>query len=198
MKKNLFLSAMSAFALAFLVVALVSCGSKAKEEEEEVEAEALRSDYIAEINKWAAEYPDSTTAEFCGYFVYDLNGDKIPELWIKGGTCEADRKLGIYSYDLDGMITLYEEDAPHFTLYQGDDYVLYFSANNGEVLENKLTYDGDSIKVEKVYEGPMDDSAGFKDPTEPMIDFIPYSNLDVVDNVWKEDLKDVEKVEEVE
>ncbi len=177
-------------ASAFALLTLASCGMDKKEAGEIIEfiGEAVRTAYNDELDTWAEQYTDSVESlGFCGYMLYDVNGDSIPELWIMGGTCEADKKLGVYAYELEGIKEIYATDAPHVNLYLGDDYVLSLGANNGEVLETKLTCHLDSMSVETVFQGQMNDEAGYADPTETPAVLIPYADRAAVDDILKEE-----------
>ncbi len=180
----------SAFAIAFVVLALVSCMTK-KEINTigGVVAEDLRDAYIAEVDEWAAEYPDTLdNNSFCGYFLYDINADSIPELWLMGGTCEADRKLAVYDYNDGGAAPIYESPASHVVLYQGDRYIVSLGMNGGEALKMKLMASGDSISVDTLFLGSVDDESGYSDPVEPMVNIVPYSDKQPIE-LLLEDLK---------
>ncbi len=169
---------------------LAACLSKkAAEEIGQVVATDLRNAYIVELDNWAAAYPDSTTQRgICGYFVYDINGDSIPELCVVGGTCEADKRLGIYSYTLAGIDTLYAERATHVVLYEDEGALLCVAANGGQVSETRLTLVADSISVATVYEGLMSDEAGYADPTVPRAVLLPYDDRTAIESI----LQDIE------
>ncbi len=189
-RTNVLGTAAGAMAFAFGLLTLSSCGMSKKEAGEIVEAigEAVRTAYNDELDKWAEQYTDSVESlGFCGYMLYDVNGDSIPELWIMGGTCEADKKLGVYAFELEGIKEIYAIDAPHVNLYLGDGYVLCLGANNGEVLETKLTCHLDSVSVETVFEGMMNDEAGYADPTEMPAVLIPFADRVAVDDILKEE-----------
>ncbi len=185
-----------ALAFAFVMLTLASCGVDKKEAGEIIETigGAVRTAYNYELDKWAEQYPDSTgNMGICGYMLYDLNGDHIPELWIMGGTCEADKKLAVYTFELEGITELYSADASHVNLYLGADYVLCLGANNGEAMENKITCNVDSVSVETVFQGKMSDEDGFTDPTETPAVMLPYENRAPIDDILKEEAEEAEE-----
>ena len=48
-----------------------------------------------------------------GYFLTDITGDGIPELWVKYGTCEADYMLDVYTYTKSGLRRILRTGASH-------------------------------------------------------------------------------------
>ncbi len=189
-RTKILVTALGAMAFAFGLLTLASCGMSKEEAGELIEeiGEMVRTAYNDELDAWAEQYTDSVEAlGFCGYMLYDVNGDSIPELWIMGGSCEADKKLAVYAFELEGIKEIYAIDAPHVNLYLGDDYVLCLGANNGEVMETKLTCHLDSMGVETVFEGQMNDEAGYVDPTETPAVLISYADRAAVDDILKEE-----------
>ncbi len=188
--KKINVSFASALVFAFVLVILSSCnGKKEIDEFAQVVVEDLREAYSTEVDDWANKYAEGDST-MCGYFVYDVNGDGIPELWVTGGTCEADRELGVYNYDF-AINQIYEGSASHSNFYEGDSCIIALSINNGEAFETKMTYATDTINVETIYQGALSDEAGFKDPTEPRVTLIPYANKAPISDL----LKDVDQEE---
>ncbi len=173
-------------ACVFAIISLASCLSKEEiKEVGDILSEDIRNAYVAEIQEWSAPYQEADST-MCGYFLYDIDADGIPELWLTGGTCEADRQLAGFTYELEGIKPIYEASASHTTIYEGDAYLITLSANGGEVLESKITNEDDSTKVDIIYDGKMSDEAGFVEPTEAKVTLIPYANLDPIDEWLKE------------
>ncbi len=171
-----------------ILLTLVACLTK-KEADEigTIVATDLRNAYLVELDNWAEEYPDSVAANgCCGYFIYDINNDSIPELWLLGGTCEADKHLAVYTFTLAGAEQLYAGAATHAVLHQGEGYVLSVAMNNGEALTTKLTALHDSIAVDTLYMGKVDSLAGFRDATEPCITLTPYGDRAPIDALLEE------------
>ncbi len=175
-------------AFAFVVFALASCLTK-KEAEAlgDIVGEDLRNAYLVVLDSFALEYPDSVADNsFCGYFVYDVNKDDLPELWLMTGTCEADKQLVIYTCTLEGAEELYNEPAPHVNFYEGDGYVISLGANNGEALETKITLEDDAIKLDTLYMGAMDDESGYVDPIEEPVVLTPFTNREAIEDLFRE------------
>ena len=52
------------------------------------------------------------------YFIYDINKDKIPELIIRAGTCEADYQFHYYTFSNSSAVLLGQYPAMRSSLYQ--------------------------------------------------------------------------------
>ena len=57
---------------------------------------AVKKAYIAQIQKMS-QYNNN----FRTYFLIDISGDGIPELFVRTGTCEADAQIHIYTIVLN-------------------------------------------------------------------------------------------------
>ena len=91
-----------------------------------------------------------------GYFLYDIDNNGIPELWIKNGTCEADYMLYVYTYK-DGIKKIGELGAGHTGgYYIGNGYLLRSGGHMGYYFYEKLSYNGSSITETIVYEEEYD------------------------------------------
>lgn len=86
-----------------------------------------------------------------GYFLHDIDGDGIPELWIKSGECEADYQLIVYAY-ANGLRQIFQSDAGHSTFYIYYDGVIQIHAHMGYANWDLLTYDGWKIVSNEMYE----------------------------------------------
>ena len=84
------------------------------------------------------------------FFLFDVTGDRIPEIWLLTDDCEADRLLLVYSLS-DGNKELYRSGATHSGYYLGDGYVLQVSAHMGEAEWFRLRWDGKRIVSRRVY-----------------------------------------------
>ena len=59
-----------------------------------VPSDSLSNMYHSVIDEYSAESKGNRYSE---YFLYDITGDSIPELWVSSGSCEADTQLTIYT-----------------------------------------------------------------------------------------------------
>jgi hypothetical protein len=97
------------------------------------------------------------------FFLFDITGDNVPEIWLLTDDCEADRLLLVYSIS-DGNKELYRSGATHSDYYLGDGYVLQVSAHMGKAEWLRLRWDGKRIVSRRVYgESTLDD---YRVPTE--------------------------------
>ena len=58
------------------------------------------------------------------YFLYDITGDSVPELWVVTSTCLADETVTVYQFKSGKAKLLAELPASHAQFYLGDDYVV--------------------------------------------------------------------------
>lgn len=79
------------------------------------------------------------------YFLFDITGDSIPELWLKTGTCESDTKLLAFTSD-DGYVSkIYDGEGGHsdYFIFEGDLVSVMCNAGAGSV----MTYEYDGKRV---------------------------------------------------
>lgn len=79
------------------------------------------------------------------YFLFDITGDSIPELWIKLGTCEADTKLLAFTYDNENTRKIYDGDAGHSDFFIFNNQLVCVMCNTGA--GSVVTYDYDGKQV---------------------------------------------------
>lgn len=61
--------------------------------------------YEAEVQSvWDRIYNSNDGSVSIAYVLYDINGDRIPELVLNQGTCEADKMVKFYTVDLEGKL----------------------------------------------------------------------------------------------
>lgn len=79
------------------------------------------------------------------FFLFDITGDNIPELWIKVGTCEADTKLLAFTKDNGNPRKIYDGDGGHsdYFIYEGQLVGVMCNTGAGVV----ITYGFDGNKV---------------------------------------------------
>lgn len=116
----------------------------------------------------------------CEYFLFDITGDGNPELWVKQGSCEADYKIIVFTYE-NGAKQIYEGGAGHSEFYQGTDYVIQLSAHMGYSLWMKLTYSG-KMRNETIFEEDISGTdRDYREPSERYINLIPAKNRQAID-----------------
>ena len=127
--------------------------------------------------------------DYLGYFVYDITGDGIPELWIKYGTCEADYEIKVCAYDNGcNYKTIWESNAGHCRFYEGNGYILQIYAHMDEAFWTKLTYNDEKIIKTNIYEenvSEVDDEGNYfyrdyKTPTEKYIELNSFHNVEPI------------------
>lgn len=146
------------------------------EEQASIEGQTTESNATQDIKtaylSLLAKYSETTEGEGYGnsstYFLFDITGDGVPEVWIKSGSCEADYKLSVYTYD--NGISVIEEgedgDAGNSAFYEGDNYILHVYGHMGFAGWVKITYSGGKLKHDLVFEEDINE-LGNDDYTEP-------------------------------
>lgn len=81
------------------------------------------------------------------YFLYDITGDSLPELWVKCGTCEADRNLWVFTNDSGKPRKILSTDGGHIEFFRKGDLIGSATYNCGEGYVSIYSYDGKRIKV---------------------------------------------------
>ena len=128
--------------------------------------------YVGQLESKAVEVGADEDG-YCEYFLYDITGDGIPELWVKSGTCEADFMLYVYRYDVNGLSLMHSTGAGHSSFYCGDGYVIQMVAHMGAAEWYRLTLNGSGLDEELVYE-ETDEYGGYTYPDEPDADMYDY------------------------
>ena len=121
---------------------------------------------------------------FGRYFLFDITGDGIPELWIESGTCEADHALSVYTYDekLSILDAGEEGNASHSGFCRGDDYILQVCGHMGYQAWSKITYSNRKLKCEVVFEEDLSETGkdDYTEPSEPAVDSYPFDDTEPV------------------
>ena len=128
------------------------------------DTETVKKAYVQLLSQFVTN--DEFSSNY--YFLFDITGDGIPEIWIVSGTCEADYKLSVFTYD-NGMVVIdagEEGNAGHSSFYRGKDYIIRLSAHMGYANWKKITYRNGRLKRDDVFEEDLNQS-GKEDYTVP-------------------------------
>ena len=137
---------------------------------EENTRQLIREEYAKMLGKVSRQAND------CSYFLFDIDRDDIPELWIKVGNCEADYMLLVYTYR-DGIRKLYEDGAGHLNMYKGKDYILQVYAHMGSAYWNKLSYKNGKITSKIIFEEDIiNTDRDYTEPKEKEVTMYPSDN----------------------
>lgn len=134
----------------------------------------IKNAYINKINSYS---------EGDGYFLTDITGDGIPELWIKYGTCEADYMLDVYTYDNTGLRRILSTGAGHtgYEGYKDGNYVLAISAHMGYEVIHRISYSGKRLHETKTFESE-DEMEDYIDPGEPDFEFTSFDDISEIES----------------
>jgi len=129
---------------------------------------SLQKPYLNLLDKYNVE--DDNWGKL--YFLYDITGDGLPEIWmnIKEG---EDFKFCVYSCQNGESKLLFKEDLGfNNSFYYGDNYVLMEYAHMGFQVINKFYLSNNVIKKKKIYETEEAESMNdveYKEIEEPSI-----------------------------
>lgn len=143
--------------------------------------EDVKEAYLDFLSKLDAMDEDQV---FGRYFLFDITGDGIPELWIESGTCEADHALSVYTYDekLSILDAGEEGNASHSGFCRGDDYILQVCGHMGYQAWSKITYSNGTLKSEVIFEEDLNESGkdDYTEPSEPAVESYPFDDTEPV------------------
>ena len=94
----------------------------------------------------------------CGYSLYDIDKDGVPELMTKLGTCEADYHGAIYTFrDGQALCVCDEIGLGHSSYYSDPDEngVVLFGGHMGYAWAQRLRLEGNGIRSEDLYEDDL-------------------------------------------
>lgn len=129
----------------------------------------IRKAYIQVLNRYQQRYGDEFVSD-CGYFLYDITGDSVPELWVNYGTCEADFQLSVYTYTGNKASLIFNTGYGHSCCYRGKDYILIVTAHMFCADWYKLTYEDGKFHMDNIFSEEVEQD--YTEPSEPMIN--PY------------------------
>lgn len=147
--------------LIVLGIVTVSCGShNSKNSElqktvtepvaiESISPNSLPAIYQSVIDEYSSlEYQEMSHSE---YFLYDITGDGVPELWISTGICEADIRLKVYTNDRKKPRLIYDGDGGHSDYFVFNGELVCVMCNTGSGVVITYQYD-DGIITEHAVE----------------------------------------------
>lgn len=148
----------------------------------------IKKTYLYLLAKYETMAEKSDEYFLCSYFLFDITGDGIPELWIKSGSCEADYKLSVYTYN--NGISVIEEgedgDAGHSGFYKGTNYILKVSGHMGYASWVKITYNSGKLKYDVVFEEDINETVqdSYTEPKEMPIEEYSIDDTSPIDNMF--------------
>lgn len=79
------------------------------------------------------------------YFLYDITGDGIPELWVKSGSCEADTKLSVFTNCKGNTKKIYDGGGGHSDYFIFNHQLVCVMCNTGTGIVITYEYDGKQV-----------------------------------------------------
>ena len=122
------------------------------------------------------------------YFLHDVTGDGIPELWLHVNGDESYSLLAFTFKDgKTSQISSIDVGHPsHHTFYQGSNYILMVFAHMGSNSWTKYEYKNGKIQEKEIYSEELneeDENAEFKEPSEPSITPFEITNKQGIYNI---------------
>lgn len=135
-----------------------------------------------------------------GYFLYDITGDGIPELWLQTGASLQEVGIDVYTYN-NGIDRIYHGESYICSYYDNSDYVLQVEVSQGYAVWTTLRYDGKILQAEVNDIGDLSEPKNnkYKEPTGKTIELIPLKNNSAIvtafnDNGVKEDINETDDI----
>ena len=104
---------------------------------------------------------------FASYFLFDITGDGIPELWIESGNGEPEHAISVYMYthELAVLDAGEKGNAAFSAFYKGTDYILQVNGHWGIFSGTKIRYRNGRLEYEQVFtEEPEENIEEFSEP----------------------------------
>lgn len=124
------------------------------------------------------------------YFLFDITGDKIPELWVEATDWSGEFFHILYVYTVsDGQLNLlYKGNGghpAHHTFYMGDNYVILDYSHMGSIARFKYEYKGGKVVEKELFNGSeMDESLqGYYELTESMVITSDITDKDLLNSI---------------
>jgi len=123
------------------------------------------------------------------YFLYDITGDKIPELWLEVTDWNGEFFHILYVYTIsDGQLEmLYKGNAghpAHHAFYMGDDYIILDYSHMGSIARFRFEYNGDKVVEKELFNGSEDEAPkGYFEMTETGVVTREITDKELLDNI---------------
>lgn len=116
-----------------------------------VPSDSIPNLYLSVIDEYSVESKGTIHSE---YFLYDITGDSIPELWVSSGSCEANTQLTIYTNENGKTRQIYNGDGGHSDYFVFNGELVCVMCNTGSGAVITYQYDKERI-VDKTIEFSM-------------------------------------------
>ena len=165
--------------------------------EEEFAADTLASDippmeqalnaYEPILDKYIAKGESNNHYEEY-YFLHDVTGDGIPELWLHVDGGESYNLLTFtYKDGQTKQISTIDVGHPsHHSFYSGNNYILIVYASMGASSWHKCEYNNGKIQDKEIFSETLneeDENAEYKEPSETAISPIEITNKQELHNI---------------
>lgn len=154
--------------------------------DEEAKKNFLRDSYA---NILDAQMNKDDSGEYWGeyYFLYDLNGDNIPELWLQATDNEG-CSLIVYTVHNEECIRIFKSEVGHpyhHSFYKGVGYILMNSAHMGSQTWTTFSLESGKVVEKETFTLEHDDSESYteveyKNPTEPEVETYELTNREPI------------------
>jgi len=137
----------------------------------------IESLYLAKMREFAgSEWGDGGE-----YFLYDITGNGVPELWLSSTYGAGSTE--VYTYSHGKLKHIYTGGGGHSGYHRGKGYVIENWAHMGYQVIYKLTYRHGKISQQKLFESE-DEMADYREVSEPAFNCSNLSNEAPVRNMF--------------
>ena len=124
------------------------------------------------------------------YFLYDISGDNIPELWLEVTDWNGEFFHLLYVYTVsDGQLELlYKGNAghpAHHAFYMGDDYIILDYSHMGAIARFKYEYKGGKVVEKELFNGSDTDESlqGYYELTESLVPTSDITDKELLNSI---------------
>lgn len=143
--------------------------------------ENVKEAYLDFLSKLDAMDEDQV---FGQYFLFDITGDGIPELWIESGDSEPEHAISVYTYNQKFAVLDAGEkgNAAFSSFYRGKDYILQVYGHWGDFSGTKITYRNGKLKYEVIFEESLkeSDEEEHTEVSEPAVEAYSFDDTEPV------------------
>lgn len=171
------------FVLVLTVLLISSCSLTQAANNHTQRDKTVEDIYIEQLSHCYNRLTKKEGIGSCQYFLFDINCDSLPELFVKTGTCEVDFIMTTYVLKNKHMKKIFETDAGHCDFLKGKDYIIKVMAQSGSCYCYKITFENNQMKETNIFSGNcfgVDADSDFPEYSEQDIVLFDYDNTEPI------------------
>lgn len=175
--------------LSILILLIILCSLASAANIRHEGARTVEQIYIKQLSQCYEKLIKKEKMGCCQYFLFDINCDSLPELFVKTGTCEANFMISVYALKNKRMKKVFETEAGHSEFLKGKNYIIRVMVQSGSCFCDRITFENNQIKETTIFSGNcfgFDADSDFPEYNEQGIVFYDYDNTEpIIDSLKK-------------